>query len=1393
MHQQAALAYLKLDRRLEALAILQDLADAFPDDIRVLRQVAQFLGREGQLAEAVIRWEQLAAVPDQDRWYRVEARMQIADLQVQMEESETAVTILDETLQDVRPGSWLAETIWDRIERVFQVQDDADGLVSYCRNRVEKRPEDLDGRLRLARAFSVAGERELAIAELRTSVELAPSRQNIREELMHQLVLTGAFEGAIDECEVLLLQNPDDADLLARLGELLLRQESGDGAATKQAISAWKRIADIRVDDSLYAVRAAELCRRSANGNVFAATDSEDLDPGRVLLIAAAEKLYREAITRSPHNSELYQYLGEFLHELGRREDAVEAFSHIATGEDADAVAWRRLADVYASVGYFAEAVDALGIAIDRSPEQFDWRVVRFDLLLEQEAFDRADAEWIELARQADTVDRQQIARERRVTFFRASERVDQEISRLQTVHSEDTASTEDLWVLALLLSNQWRHNEARDAFEAALATASNDVQLLRDYSGALQHSGDLARAVSLHRRAIALDSQPKLQDYEQMASLELRLGEYQAARETVQQLFQLAPDRQATFALQADLEFQTGAPEAGLAALRRAAQLAPREIAIRARLADALSRHGHPADAIEHYWRCLELTGDLDQQRSLVATMCVTGSDIDRDRIVDKLRRWRAQEEDPRAMTFCLVEALRSAERYDDARRELEWLLARGGRDLQVLRELAGISVQQLSWSDAADYQDQVATVTESADDLRLLLRYYRTAHRHDDATRVWERLLVSDDPDVYVDEVDRVLRDLDYDDAVSLAEIGLSKSPADWRLHLRAALAEMHRQRYRSASVHFEAAADATLPVSRFAPPDTGSMATTGHDDLRQELETAKSGYREFRQLITARQRGNTINWQRQLIRNLSALQRLVNADDAHVASVVGSFAAAGPQRGSNWAEDRRSRGETDRRFWRHLIWVYAATNSLVENREFVDTYIEQFSHDPLPHLARLDHARTHFGLQSMPPDDQAIDREGLIESYRWIVQNRPPLKAELVYKFGTDMLLLNDHEEAVSAFIDCLEHHSATVRAQAANSLRRTGRESRRSIPHLIERLSDNSPEVAIESTTTLGMMGPDAREAISPLIDEFNGDSVALRQEAAVALSRIGVETIPELTAALRGEHTNARLGAVLALYHLGKQAAPVMPDLIMAVHDDCPDVQRRAAMALANFGADAHVAVPDLIDCLGRSDSQLLAAAANTLASIGLAAQDAVPVLVALLNHDDPHIRHVTAHALRRIDPDAAEVHLGPLLDAVAVAQADIGMLDVGGGDWPQWGGWSGRNNTPTGTDIPMRWDVDTGFNIKWQVPLGSQTFGNPSVANGRVFIGTNNHHGYLPRFPNQIDLGVMLCFDEQTGSFLWQYSSTKLHTGLVHDWPDMGMPSTPLVDGERVWGGDKSL
>lgn len=108
-----------------------------------------------------------------------------------------------------------------------------------------------------------------------------------------------------------------------------------------------------------------------------------------------------------------------------------------------------------------------------------------------------------------------------------------------------------------------------------------------------------------------------------------------------------------------------------------------------------------------------------------------------------------------------------------------------------------------------------------------------------------------------------------------------------------------------------------------------------------------------------------------------------------------------------------------------------------------------------------------------------------------------------------------------------------------------------------------------------------------------------------------------------------------------------------------------------------------------------------------------------------------------------------------------------------------WGGDGDRNMVSTEKGIARSWDVKTKTNIKWMSEVGSQSYGNPVVAAGKIFVGTNNE---LLRDPKQDgDRGVVMAFNEADGKFLWQMTHPKLEAGRVNDWPEQGVCSSPAV------------
>lgn len=125
-------------------------------------------------------------------------------------------------------------------------------------------------------------------------------------------------------------------------------------------------------------------------------------------------------------------------------------------------------------------------------------------------------------------------------------------------------------------------------------------------------------------------------------------------------------------------------------------------------------------------------------------------------------------------------------------------------------------------------------------------------------------------------------------------------------------------------------------------------------------------------------------------------------------------------------------------------------------------------------------------------------------------------------------------------------------------------------------------------------------------------------------------------------------------------------------------------------------------------------------------------------------------------------------------------------------DWATWGRTPNRNMMSPEKGIPEDFspghlkdgseevDLSTTKNVKWVTKLGSQAYGNTTVAAGKIFVGTNNES---PRNEKHIgDRGNVYCLDEKTGEFLWQLVVPKLGAGKVSDWEYLGVCSSPTID-----------
>ena len=135
------------------------------------------------------------------------------------------------------------------------------------------------------------------------------------------------------------------------------------------------------------------------------------------------------------------------------------------------------------------------------------------------------------------------------------------------------------------------------------------------------------------------------------------------------------------------------------------------------------------------------------------------------------------------------------------------------------------------------------------------------------------------------------------------------------------------------------------------------------------------------------------------------------------------------------------------------------------------------------------------------------------------------------------------------------------------------------------------------------------------------------------------------------------------------------------------------------------------------------------------------------------------------------------------------------------GDWPQWGGRDGRNMVSDEKPLPASFvpgskkpdgsgiDPASTKNVKWTARLGSHSYGNPTIADGKVYVGTND---YQLRHPTcrSTKGGIVLCLDEATGKMIWRLVVPRFITKdplFNFNKLNLGVCSSPTVEGDRVY------
>ncbi|MEM8733735.1 MAG: tetratricopeptide repeat protein [Planctomycetota bacterium] len=593
---------LSLQRReAEALEVWNALEVYFQSDPTVLEIIATKLQDNGQLKDAKQRFlsvERLAPTMQK----KVDAAFRVAEIELELGETESALTRLQDLAKRVNSESWLGERVRSTIETAYIDERDFLGLDAYFRNWIFKNPGDSAATIRYAELLRNQGKMDEATDLLRETRKRLPSNQNIVQALASFYDAAGEPDRALLMLQELVELDPKNPDYLQRLGLFTAANTEGSrDERIQEAETIWRRM--VRNErDSSGLLRVADLVRK------FDA-------PQRVAALA------REAIESAPKDPSPRFYLANTLFQSERNEEAFQVLREIESLDIPEFDHLQQLGEIYNDQGYIEDCIRVMSIACDRS-DNTQARIRLAKILTDADFFTDA-IEQLRLAEAsaANIRDKCSVwgqlgdtcnsAKSIRAEILLTKQRL-RSLPSLAASSTSDKEAKEPLaeahCKLAILQLASGNDSEAAFAMTMAVKADPSErfyLELAAEYQ---ERAGQLGNAVDLYEELAKRDRSARSSTYRRIADLQMQLGFRDASLTTAEQLLDSDASSVEDYRYVADLCFRSGDEARGIRVLKRCAEIHRTDPSSLVALVDRFSQSYQGKEAIEYAWRLFDL-----------------------------------------------------------------------------------------------------------------------------------------------------------------------------------------------------------------------------------------------------------------------------------------------------------------------------------------------------------------------------------------------------------------------------------------------------------------------------------------------------------------------------------------------------------------------------------------------------------------------------------------------------------------------------------------------------------------------------------------------------------------------------------------------------------------
>ncbi|WP_411847626.1 tetratricopeptide repeat protein [Roseibacillus persicicus] len=666
----------------EAVAAWKELLKANPDDEELREDLIELEVGEGLYDEAIATGRELAE-NTKDPYQRALRLMRVGAIEVMAGQRDEGVATYRTVLKMTGEDSWLEREALAQIEKVYRRDQDIAGLRKLYQDLREDFPQRVSLRKGLAAQMAANGEIDEAVALFREILKITPGDLKNREEFIALLESEGKYKDAVEELQVMIRGNEDQAEPWERMARLrdLMRDEDG-------LLQALERVRELRSGDAQGVVQVAALYQHYERADL-------------------AEELLREGMARFAEVVELKEALASHLvgslDDEAKQEEATSLWLEMAEGADAEGVlrvARSLMANKRGTVAY-ALLAERIGDFPDNALLLNQLCQAALAAEKEEEAFPHAMA----LARLAKAPTELDAALKVVGTLGRRLDLQDV-IDGCRAVEEKGLVD----WCVISELESLRGDLIASDEALAKAQKLDDGLMVASQRVRNLERRGEITKAIGAMRELLERPGGRKPVHLRKLVDLLERDDKKEEALVEVDAWKQLAPGDKTAWLRRGELLEALGRPDEKVTEYRRALAKFGDEEELRAALAKALVHAGEYAEGERIYRKLYEQAEDFTAQNRWIQELSKLAKQEGRtDELIAEFERRKRTNSREAAPLMALAKIHEQLNNFAAQSEALDEAVRRKPQDVTLREELARVQEK------AGDLNGALATLQEA------------------------------------------------------------------------------------------------------------------------------------------------------------------------------------------------------------------------------------------------------------------------------------------------------------------------------------------------------------------------------------------------------------------------------------------------------------------------------------------------------------------------------------------------------------------------------------------------------------------------------------------------------------------------------------------------------